>query len=32
VAASGVDVLVQCRANPVRAKQVPIPFYKRARK
>jgi len=32
VAASGTDVLVQCRANPVRAKQVPLPFYKRARK
>ena len=32
VAASGEDVLVQCRANPVRAKQVPVPFYKRARK
>ncbi|MFZ0746764.1 MAG: glycine cleavage system aminomethyltransferase GcvT [Terracidiphilus sp.] len=32
VAAGGGDVLVQCRANPVRAKQVPIPFYKRAKK
>jgi aminomethyltransferase len=32
VAASGEDVLVQCRTNPVRAKQVPVPFYKRARK
>jgi aminomethyltransferase len=32
VAASGEDVLVQCRANPVRAKQVPVPFYKRVRK
>jgi aminomethyltransferase len=32
VAASGEDVLVQCRANPVRAKQVPVPFYKRAKK
>jgi aminomethyltransferase len=32
VAASGADVLVQCRANPVRAKQVPLPFYKRAKK
>ena len=31
-AASGSDVLVQCRANSVRAKQVPIPFYKRAKK
>ncbi|WP_058187294.1 glycine cleavage system aminomethyltransferase GcvT [Terracidiphilus gabretensis] len=29
VAASGSDLFVQCRANPVRAKQVPIPFYKR---
>ena len=32
VAASRTDVLVQCRANSVRAKQVPIPFYKRAKK
>jgi aminomethyltransferase len=32
VAASGEDVLVQCRANSVRAKQVPIPFYKRPKK
>ena len=32
VAASGTDVVVQCRANAVRAKQVPIPFYKRPRK
>jgi len=32
VAASGADVLVQCRANPVRAKQVPHPFYKRAKR
>jgi aminomethyltransferase len=32
VAASGEDVLVQVRANQVRAKQVPIPFYKRAKK
>src|SRR6185437_16100490 len=31
VAASGSDVLVQCRANSVRAKQVPIPVYKRAK-
>jgi aminomethyltransferase len=30
-AASGQDVLVQCRANPVRAKQVPVPFYKRVK-
>jgi aminomethyltransferase len=32
VAASGTDVIVQCRANSVRAKQVPIPFYKRPKK
>jgi aminomethyltransferase len=32
VAASGTDVLVQVRANRVRAKQVPAPFYKRAKK
>lgn len=32
VAASGTDVLVQCRANSVWAKQVPIPFYKRPKK
>jgi len=32
VAASGVDVLVEVRANRVRAKQVPLPFYKRAKK
>jgi aminomethyltransferase len=32
VAASGADVMVQCRANAVRARQVPIPFYKRAKK
>jgi len=32
VAASGEDVLVQVRANRVRAKQVPAPFYKRAKK
>jgi aminomethyltransferase len=31
VAASGEDVLVQVRANQVRAKQVPLPFYKRPR-
>jgi aminomethyltransferase len=31
-AASGRDVLVQVRANQVRAKQVPIPFYKRPKK
>jgi len=32
VAASGNDVLVQVRANQVRARQVPVPFYKRAKK
>jgi aminomethyltransferase len=33
VAASGSDVLIQIRANQqARAKQVPIPFYKRPRK
>jgi len=32
VAASGADVLVQVRANRVRARQVPAPFYKRAKK
>ena len=32
VAAGGSDVLVQVRANQVRAKQVPLPFYKRPRK
>jgi aminomethyltransferase len=32
VVASGENVVVQCRANPVRAKQVPIPFYKRPKK
>ena len=32
VAASGEDVLVEVRANQVRAKQVALPFYKRARK
>jgi aminomethyltransferase len=32
VAAGGQDVLVQVRANRVRAKQVPAPFYKRAKK
>jgi len=30
-AVSGTDVLVQVRANKVRAKQVPLPFYKRPR-
>jgi aminomethyltransferase len=32
VAASGADVLVQVRANQVKAKQVPHPFYKRVKK
>ncbi len=32
VAASGSDLLVQVRANAVRAKQVPLPFYKRPKK
>jgi aminomethyltransferase len=32
VAASGSDLLVQVRANQVRAKQVPLPFYKRQKK
>jgi aminomethyltransferase len=32
VAASGGDVLVQVRANRVRAKQVTAPFYKRVKK
>jgi len=32
VAASGADVLVDCRGNRARAKQVPLPFYKRAKK
>jgi aminomethyltransferase len=32
VAANGTDVVVQCRANAVRARQVPIPFYKRPKK
>ncbi len=31
-AASGSDVLVQVRANQVRAKQVALPFYKRVKK
>ena len=31
-AASGSDVLVQVRANQVRAKQVAVPFYKRPKK
>jgi aminomethyltransferase len=32
VAASGSDVIVECRNNRVRAKQVSIPFYKRPKK
>jgi aminomethyltransferase len=32
VAAGGSDLLVQVRANQVRAKQVPLPFYKRPKK
>jgi len=32
VAASGQDVLVQVRANQVRARQVPAPFYKRPKR
>jgi len=31
-AASGADVIVECRANKLRAKQVPLPFYKRPKK
>jgi glycine cleavage system T protein (aminomethyltransferase) len=32
VAASGENVMVEVRGNGVRAKQVPLPFYKRPRK
>ena len=32
VAASGEDVLVDVRGNRVRARQVPLPFYKRPKK
>ena len=32
VAAGGEDVLVDVRGNKVRAKQVPLPFYKRVKK
>lgn len=32
VAASGEDVVVDVRGNKVRAKQVPLPFYKRPKK
>jgi aminomethyltransferase len=31
VASSGADVLVQVRANAVRAKQISTPFYKRTK-
>jgi aminomethyltransferase len=32
VAAGGEDVLVDVRGNRVRARQVPVPFYRRAKK
>jgi aminomethyltransferase len=32
IAESGSDVLVDVRGNRVRARQVPLPFYKRAKK
>jgi len=32
VAARGADVIVERRANKVRAKQVPLPLYERAKK
>jgi len=32
IAASGADLLVDCRGNRARAKQVPLPFYKRQKK
>ena len=32
VAAGGSDLLVRVRANQVRAKQIPLPFYKRPKK
>ncbi|SPE29118.1 Aminomethyltransferase [Candidatus Sulfotelmatomonas gaucii] len=32
IAASGADVLVDVRGNRVRAKQVPLPFYKRPKR
>ena len=32
IAASGEDVIVECRGNRVRARQTPLPFYKRARR
>jgi aminomethyltransferase len=31
-AVSGTDVLIEVRGNRVRAKQVPLPFYKRPKK
>ena len=31
-AASGSNVIVECRANKVRARQVALPFYKRVKK
>ncbi len=31
-AAVGSEVVVQCRSNPVRAKVVPLPFYRRLKK
>jgi hypothetical protein len=32
VAVGGEDLLVEVRSSRVRAKQVPLPFYKRAKK
>jgi aminomethyltransferase len=32
IAASGTDLLIDCRGNRARAKQVPLPFYKRPKK
>jgi aminomethyltransferase len=32
IAASGEDVLIDVRGNRVRAKQIPLPFYRRPRK
>ncbi|HUB29008.1 MAG TPA: glycine cleavage system aminomethyltransferase GcvT [Terracidiphilus sp.] len=32
IAASGADLLIDCRGNRARAKQVPLPFYKRQKK
>jgi aminomethyltransferase len=31
IAASGEDVLIDVRGNRVRAKQIPLPFYRRAK-